>query len=188
MKKRLEAELISIAHRVLKLKNKSDVNQLFAETQKLYEALSVLKFYGDHIEQLKETISEDELEEKLADSFENKSAKSEPVQKEKEAEILEEAKQVVTAEEESEVTETKVVAVEHDPSVIEQAQQSEAEQIEEEPVVVGEIAIDEDDVGEEVAAEDAGSDPIFEMASEEIEEEKVPENDQKSTRAKPNRA
>jgi hypothetical protein len=29
MKKRLEADLISIAHRILQLKNKSDINQLF---------------------------------------------------------------------------------------------------------------------------------------------------------------
>jgi hypothetical protein len=29
MKKRLEADLVSIAHRILQLKNKSDVNQLF---------------------------------------------------------------------------------------------------------------------------------------------------------------
>ena len=70
MKKRLEAELISIAHRVLKLKNKSEVNQLFLETQKLYEALSVLKFYGDHIEQVKATISEEDLEEKLTIALE----------------------------------------------------------------------------------------------------------------------
>jgi hypothetical protein len=37
MKKRLEADLISIAHRILQLKNKSDINLLYAETQKLYE-------------------------------------------------------------------------------------------------------------------------------------------------------
>ena len=37
MKKRLEADLISIAHRILQLKNKSDINQLYLETQKLYE-------------------------------------------------------------------------------------------------------------------------------------------------------
>ena len=35
MKKRIEAELISIAHRILKLKNKSEVDQLYKETQKL---------------------------------------------------------------------------------------------------------------------------------------------------------
>jgi hypothetical protein len=33
MKKRLEADLVSIAHRILQLKNKSDVNQLFLETK-----------------------------------------------------------------------------------------------------------------------------------------------------------
>lgn len=160
MKKRLEAELISIAHRVLKLKSKSEVDQLFLETQKLYEALSVLKFYGDHIEQVKATISEEDLEEKLAKSLENKSIKSEPIQKEKAVGILEEAKQIVTADEESEVIETKVVAVE-----------VESQEKKEEPIIVGEIAIDE----EEEIAEDAGFDPIFEMASEKMEEESSPE-------------
>ena len=71
MKKRLEAELISIAHRVLKLKNKSEINQLYLETQKLYETLGVLKFYYDNFEQLKSTVKEEELDEKLKTSFEN---------------------------------------------------------------------------------------------------------------------
>ena len=51
MKNRLEAELISIAHRILKLKNKSEIVQLQQETLNLYEKLSVLRFveenYGD---------------------------------------------------------------------------------------------------------------------------------------------
>ena len=66
MKKRLEAELISIAHRVLKLKNKSEIDQLYLETRKLYETLSVLKFYGDNYEQLKSEITIEDLEEKLS--------------------------------------------------------------------------------------------------------------------------
>ena len=65
MKKRLESELISIAHRVLKLKNNSDVNQLYKETQKLYETLSVLKFYQDNFETLKNSVSQEQLEDKL---------------------------------------------------------------------------------------------------------------------------
>ena len=65
MKKRLEAELISIAHRVLKLKNKSEIDQLYHETQKLYEALAVLKFYGDNYEQLKSEVVIEDLEEKV---------------------------------------------------------------------------------------------------------------------------
>lgn len=44
MEKKLESELISIAHRILKLKGKSELHQLHIETQKLYETLSVLKF------------------------------------------------------------------------------------------------------------------------------------------------
>ncbi|MES2487514.1 MAG: hypothetical protein V4581_16405, partial [Bacteroidota bacterium] len=48
MKKKLEAELISIAHRILKLKNRADIDQLQQETLKLYEKLSVLKFVEDH--------------------------------------------------------------------------------------------------------------------------------------------
>ena len=72
MKKRLEAELLSIAHRILKLKNKSEVDQLYHETQKLYEALTVLKFYGDNYEQVKSEIAVDDLEEKLSASLEEK--------------------------------------------------------------------------------------------------------------------
>ena len=68
MKKRLEAELISIAHRILKLKNKAEVDQLYKETQKLYETLTVLKFYQDNFESVKSDITQDELEEKLAHS------------------------------------------------------------------------------------------------------------------------
>jgi hypothetical protein len=48
MNKEIEADLISIAHRILKLKGKSDVNLLFVETQKLFEKLSVLKFLEEH--------------------------------------------------------------------------------------------------------------------------------------------
>jgi hypothetical protein len=73
MKKRLEAELISIAHRVLKLKNKSEIDQLHAETHKLYQVLTVLKFYNDNIDVAKSTISENELHDLLDKSTENES-------------------------------------------------------------------------------------------------------------------
>lgn len=69
MKKRLEAELISIAHRVLKLKNKSEVDQLYKESKKLYETLAVLKFYGDNFEMLKNKLPAEELETKLETAF-----------------------------------------------------------------------------------------------------------------------
>ncbi|WP_298901248.1 hypothetical protein [uncultured Psychroserpens sp.] len=50
MKKKLEADLISIAHRILKLKGKEDVVKLHAEVAALYEKLSVLKFANENFE------------------------------------------------------------------------------------------------------------------------------------------
>lgn len=65
MKKKLEADLISIAHRVLKLKGKEDTILLHQEAQKLYEKLSVLRFYEENINILQKEISIEQLESKL---------------------------------------------------------------------------------------------------------------------------
>lgn len=67
MKKRLEAELISIAHRILKLKNKSELHQLYTESRKLYETLSVLKFVEDNIHAIQPKISHLDIE-KMVDN------------------------------------------------------------------------------------------------------------------------
>jgi hypothetical protein len=48
--------LISIAHRILQLKNKSDINQLYSETQKLYEKLAVLKFVEEQYGAIKQSL------------------------------------------------------------------------------------------------------------------------------------
>jgi hypothetical protein len=50
MKKKLESELISIAHRILKLKSKEDVFKMHAQVEALYEKLSVLKFAHENFE------------------------------------------------------------------------------------------------------------------------------------------
>ena len=50
MKKKLESELMSIAHRILKLKGKEDVLKMQAEVGQLYEKLSVLKFAHENFE------------------------------------------------------------------------------------------------------------------------------------------
>lgn len=70
MKKRLEADLISIAHRILQLKNKSDINQLYLESQKLYEKLALLRFVDEHFGDSKPTIGQVAIEEKLEAAFE----------------------------------------------------------------------------------------------------------------------
>ena len=70
MKKRLEADLISIAHRILQLKNKSDINQLYLESQKLYEKLALLRFVDEHFGDSKPTIGQAAIEEKIEAAFE----------------------------------------------------------------------------------------------------------------------
>ena len=69
MKKKLEADLMSIAHRVLQMKNKSDINQLYIESQKLYEKLSILKFVEEHFGDAKPTIGQAEIVEKMKHFF-----------------------------------------------------------------------------------------------------------------------
>lgn len=164
MKKRVEAELISIAHRILKLKNKSDVDQLYKETQKLYETLSVLKFYQDNYEVLKSEVDAAELEEKLETAFEA------------------ETSQVVVTEVKVEtMVETELPAVEEETLAAEGAQEEpvviEAE-TEVETVVEEEVESVEEvtEMAPEVAAETATAEaplftPIFELAEEEAEEE-----------------
>lgn len=50
MKKKLESELVSIAHRILKLKGKEDVIKMHTEAKELFEKLSVLKFAQENFE------------------------------------------------------------------------------------------------------------------------------------------
>jgi len=59
MKKKLESELVSIAHRILKLKGKEDVEKLHKEVSLLYEKLTVLKFANDNFEEEAPTIGSD---------------------------------------------------------------------------------------------------------------------------------
>ncbi|WP_299883315.1 hypothetical protein [uncultured Lacinutrix sp.] len=59
MKKKLESELMSIAHKILKLKGKEDVNKMHAEVAALYEKLTVLKFAQENFEDDLPTIGND---------------------------------------------------------------------------------------------------------------------------------
>lgn len=70
MKKIIETDLVSIAHRILQLKDKSDVNSLLNETEKLYQKLVLLKFYEDNKFRLDSSITEDRLNE-IADESKN---------------------------------------------------------------------------------------------------------------------
>lgn len=73
MKKKLESELMSIAHRILKLKGRDDVNALHREAGLLFEKLSVLKFANENLEEPLPTIGVDSsFFDMLDEAFNNK--------------------------------------------------------------------------------------------------------------------
>jgi hypothetical protein len=101
MKKKLEADLISIAHRILKLKNKEDLTQLHLETQKLYEKLSVLKFVEENFSEVKPTIGNTTIQELVNAALENETEVA-PKEIEIQPELVEEE---IEVEEEEEIEE-----------------------------------------------------------------------------------
>ncbi len=58
MKKKLEAELISIAHRILQLKDRATLPQLQEEARQLYEKLTILNFSESHFSGPQPTIGQ----------------------------------------------------------------------------------------------------------------------------------
>ncbi|WP_340076934.1 hypothetical protein [Leptobacterium sp. I13] len=61
MKKKLESELVSIAHRILKLKGKEDIVALQKEAKNVYEQLTILKFVEEHFGSLKPLVGKSEV-------------------------------------------------------------------------------------------------------------------------------
>ena len=173
MKKRLEAELISIAHRILKLKNKSELDQLYKETQKLYETLAVLKFYQDNFESVKSDMSVEVLEEKLEKATIVESAP------ETKAEVKEEVAEPIAEfepEPEPEVQE-EAEEVEEEPIVSEQPEQS----LEEEQSLDEEEETNEEETAEqpEEIKEEPSFKPAFELEVEDEEEVDSKDNEEK---------
>ena len=74
MKKKLEAELISIAHRILQLKDRSTLPQLQEEARQLYEKLTILSFAEDHFAGPQPTIGQihKAIEEQAPNTFKEK--------------------------------------------------------------------------------------------------------------------
>ena len=150
MKKKLEADLISIAHRILKLKNKEDLAQLHLETQKLYEKLSVLKFVEENFSDVKPTIGNSKIQELVNDALEN-----EP--------------EVAVAPEEIEMQQELVEEIEAEEEIEEDDFSDEDEQESEEEMAEEELEDEDEDSEEEEEAED-----------EEFEDEESEENEEES--------
>ncbi|MDI5886851.1 MULTISPECIES: hypothetical protein [Flavobacterium] len=177
MKKKLEADLISIAHRILQLKNKSDINQLYLETQKLYEKLSVLRFVEEHFSEAKPTIGIQEINREIESIFD----KTESVQPEAKAiiekTVVEEIaetplEQATTTADESE-SETNIVEEETIEVPLEETISNEEvtlEEEKEEPIIEEEIVVEEKETS---APEMAAFTPAFELSQEEEVETEV---------------
>ena len=155
MKKKLEADLISIAHRILKLKNKEDLTQLHLETQKLYEKLSVLKFVEDNFSDVKPTIGNSNIQELVNTVLEN-----EPE--------VDEVEAAVAPEE-----------IEIQPELVEEIQDEVEEEMEEEDFSDDEEEEAEDEIeeeeleAEEETEEEVEFEPHFELFNvEEVEDKK----------------
>lgn len=160
MKKKLEADLMSIAHRVLQIKNKSDINQLCIETRRLYEKLAILQFVEEHFEGAKPTIGQAEIVEKMKQFFEENH--------------LSDIKPIKIQEEfvaDEEIVEEEIVANEIEEEEIaddEIEEETEVEFNETEPDEEGEEEITEE---EHTESEDIGFQPAFEL--DEVEEEEI---------------
>ena len=142
MKKRISAELISIAHRILKLKNHSETVQLQQEAKNLYDQLTILRFYEENFELVKNEISEEVLAEKL---------EGKPTE-------------VFNAPIQDKIVETPVeVPVEVAPK----EEETPAEPIAEEKVVIAELIVEDDEEEEEVLMTPMEEEPIEEEISEE---------------------
>ena len=157
MKRKLEADLITTAHRILQLKNKSDINQLYLETQKLYEKLAVLRFIDEHFSEAKPTIEFAEISSKIESIFDKQDTISEPSIEIKETVIEETETKNGIAEE---ISETISEEIEEVMPVSEQQELNEL-QTEEQPQ---ETAI------EEILSEENKLTNIEEVASETLDE------------------
>ena len=181
MKKKLEADLISIAHRILKLKNKEDLAQLHLETQKLYEKLSVLKFVEDNFSDVKPTIGNSNIQELVNAAFVNEleeedvevapeeiEIQTELVEEEIEEEVEEEEEDDSDEEEESE---EEIEEDEDEEETFENIEESEEEEEESEEEEIEEE--DEEVEGEEESEEEKEIEPHFELFNvEEVEDKK----------------
>ncbi|MAD96417.1 MAG: hypothetical protein CMB99_03725 [Flavobacteriaceae bacterium] len=134
MHKRLESELISLAHSILQMKNKDDVFALLKKSGEIHEKLSVLAFVEEYLQSTPNAKeSKEEILEKVVAGFEAKETVEEapkPVEQEVEAVIeekelevveIQEEKVVYNLEEEEEKTEVKeeVKAIEEEPKEME---------------------------------------------------------------------
>ncbi|WOI22305.1 hypothetical protein [Nonlabens ulvanivorans] len=69
MKKKIAADLTSLAHRILQMKNKEDIHELQSVAKELYEKLTILSFTEKHFGDVQPTAGTVEVQEKIEEAF-----------------------------------------------------------------------------------------------------------------------
>jgi hypothetical protein len=174
MKRKLEAELVSIAHRILKLKNKSELVQLQQETLKLYEKISVLRFVEENFSDVKPTIGYASVEkevEAIYEAEENASGET-LVENKSEQTKVEIAKTEIVNNVHSEDNVGEIVSEKEAETELEISEDEEESLAGEEQLVVEEPEIEE----EEVVAVNSEIEfaPLFEIPKDEKPEMVLP--------------
>ena len=165
MKKKLEADLISIAHRILQLKNKSDINQLYLETQKLYEKLSVLRFVDEHFSEVQPTIGGAALQQKIESIFDQTILSDTETKPEIEATVAKEIHEIPAEEITDDAAIPEVETVHQTVQATEtplKENTSDEQTTEEEELLV----VEEENEEAIVTAETVAFDPAFELVQE----------------------
>lgn len=106
MHKKLEAELVSIAHSILQMKNRDDITALHKKAQELHEKLAVLMFVDDYLET---TPNAKESRQDLIEKIEK--AVDKPIEVAKVVEEKKVEQKIFELEEEKAVEEEKPVEV-----------------------------------------------------------------------------
>ena len=106
MHKKLEAELVSLAHSILQMKNKDDLNALHTKAQEVQEKLAVLKFVDTYFETSPNIPeSKEEIIDKIQDAFPEE-VKEEEIIEPQENNEKDSTKEMLIEEEIEEVVET----------------------------------------------------------------------------------
>ncbi|MFD2568616.1 hypothetical protein [Pseudotenacibaculum haliotis] len=157
MHKKLAADLTSLAHSILQMKNKEDVFALQKKAHEVYEKLSVLAYVEEYINN---TPNPEHTKEELIEKIEEVAAKAEESIVEEEI-IRHELEEIAEAKEEEEIEEEIEVKEVEQEEKIEEVVEPEAEQAEE---------VVEEGTVEEVQETEEKEEEIVEPTAEEVEE------------------
>ncbi|WP_438961229.1 hypothetical protein [Nonlabens sp.] len=69
MKKKIAADLTSLAHRILQMKNKEDIHELQSVAKEVYEKLTILSFTEKHFSDIQPTAGVAEVQEKIEEAY-----------------------------------------------------------------------------------------------------------------------